>query len=185
MKFNDYLKAILLSKFNLVMNTSTMITVAVIIAIVLVLFMVLSMNRKNKEKKKLQVLTDLASKQNCSITKYELDSKISLGLDEKNNFLFYLKTSGENSETRYINLSEIKKCKVINTSRTLKFKNSNSVVVERIEISFEPNVKSVEPVLLEFYKDDYDGSILNGELQLAEKWSAIVNERLDAKKVIH
>jgi hypothetical protein len=167
------------------MNASTMITVAIIIAIVLVFYLVISTNRKNKERKKLQVLTDLASKQNCSITKYELDSKISLGLDEKNNFLFYLKTNGENVETRYINLSEVKKCKVVNTNRTVRFNNSNSVVVERLEISFEPNNKAAEPVLLEFYNDDNNGSILNGELQLAEKWSAIVNERLNAKKVIH
>jgi hypothetical protein len=167
------------------MNASTMITVAIIIAIVLVFYLVISTNRKNKERKKLQVLTDLASKQNCSITKYELDSKISLGLDEKNNFLFYLKTNGENLETRYINLSEVKKCKVVNTNRTVRFNNSNSVVVERLEISFEPNNKAAEPVLLEFYNDDNNGSILNGELQLAEKWSAIVNERLNAKKVIH
>ncbi|HSM49319.1 MAG TPA: hypothetical protein VK872_15980 [Draconibacterium sp.] len=167
------------------MNTSTMITVAIIIAIVLVLYLVLSMNKKNKEKKRLQALSDLASKQNCSITKYEFDSKISLGLDEKNNFLFYVKTIGENAVTRYINLSEVKKCKVVNTNRTVRFNNSNSVVVERLEISFEPNGKTVEPALLEFYNVNTDGSILNGELQLAEKWSAIVTERLNAKKVNH
>jgi hypothetical protein len=167
------------------MNTSTMITLAIIIAIVLVLYLLLSMNKKNKEKKRLQALTDLASEQNCSITKYEFDSKISLGLDEKNNFLFYVKTIGENTENRYINLSEVKKCKVVNTNRTVRFNNSNSVVVERLEISFEPNGKTVEPALLEFYNVNTDGSILNGELQLAEKWSAIVNERLNAKKVNH
>jgi hypothetical protein len=160
-----------------------MITVAILIAIMLVLYLVLSMNRKNKEKKKIQALTNLASLQNCSITKYELDSKISLGLDEKNNFLFYMKTTDETTETRYINLSEVKKCKVVNTSRTARFNNSNSVVVERLEISFEPNGKTAEPVLLEFYNVNTDGSILNGELQMAEKWSAIVNERLNAKKV--
>jgi hypothetical protein len=43
----------------------------------------------------------------------------------------------------------------------------------------------VEPALLEFYNVNTDGSILNGELQLAEKWSALVNERLNAKKVNH
>ncbi len=167
------------------MNTSTMITVAVIIAIMLVLYLILSMNRKNNEKKKLQALTNLASKQNCSITKYEFDSKISLGLDEKNNFLFYIKTTGGTAETRYINLSEIKKCKVVNTNRTVQFKNSNSLVVERIEISFEPHSKAGETELLEFYNVETDGSMLTGELQLAEKWSAIVNQRLIVKKAKH
>jgi len=176
-------ESIFIIKIYLVMNTSTMITLAIIIAIIIVLYMVISTNRKNKEKKKLQMLTDLASKQNCNITKYELYSKISLGLDEKNNFLFYLKTTGENAETRHINLTEVKKCKVVNTSRTVRFNNSNSIVVERMEISFEPNGKAAEPVLLEFYNVDTDGSMLNGELLLAEKWSAIVNERLNAKKL--
>lgn len=167
------------------MNTSTMISVAIIIAIVLVLYLGISMNRKNKEKKKLQALTDLASKQNCKITKYELDSKISLGLDEKNDFLFFLKKTGEFTVTKYINLSEVKKCKVVNTNRTVKFNNSNSVVVERLEISLELNGKTAEPALLEFYNVNTDGSILNGELQLAEKWSAILNETLKEKKVKH
>jgi len=75
------------------------------------------------------------------------------------------------------------KDKIVNTSRTVRFNNSNSIVVERLEISFEPNGKAAEPVLLEFYNVDTDGSMLNGELLLAEKWSAIVNERLNAKKL--
>jgi hypothetical protein len=165
------------------MNTSTMITLAIIIAIVPVLYVIISTNRKNKEKKRLQELTDLASKRNCNITKYELDSKISLGLDEKNNFLFYLKTSGDRAETRYINLLEVKKCKVVNTNRTVRFNNSNSVVVERIELCFDFLENKDEQFRLEFYDVETDGSILNGELQLAEKWSAIVNERLNAKNV--
>lgn len=163
------------------MNT-TMISLAMIFVIVVILYLVLNTNTKNKEKKKLQSLTDLASAQNCNISKYEFDNKISLGMDEKNNFLFYVKATGENSETRIINLSDVKKCKVLNTSRTVKFNNSNSMVVERIEIGFEPDNKNGEPVLLEFYNVEKDGSILMGELQLAEKWSAIINEKLNKRK---
>ena len=143
-------ESIFIIKIYLVMNTSTMITLAIIIAIIIVLYMVISTNRKNKEKKKLQMLTDLASKQNCNITKYELYSKISLGLDEKNNFLFYLKTTGENAETRHINLTEVKKCKVVNTSRTVRFNTVIRLWLKGWKSVLSPTVKLLNLFCLNF-----------------------------------
>ena len=160
------------------MKLSTIITMASIIAISVILYMVVSMRSKNKAKKKLQVLNDFASKHNCTITKNEIHSNISIGMDEKTNSLFFIKSNNDIDVLKHVNLSEIRNCKVVNTGRTVQYNNSNTTVIEKLNLCFYPFNKNKEQIQLEFYNVELDGSILNGELQLAEKWSDILNNKL-------
>jgi hypothetical protein len=160
------------------MKLSTIIIVASIIAISVILYIVVSMRSKNKEKKKLQVLNDYASKHNCTITKNEIYSNISIGMDEKTNFLFFIKSNNDIDVLKHVNLSEIRNCKVVNTGRTVQFNKSSTTVIEKLNLCFYPVNKNKEQILLEFYNVELDGSILNGELQLIEKWTNILNNKL-------
>lgn len=81
----------------------------------------------------------------------------------------------------YIDLSEIQKCKVVKTSRTVNYKNSSTIVIEKLELYFYPNDKNKTQILLEFYNTNSDISVLSGELQLIEKWSDTINNRLKSK----
>ena len=160
------------------MKLSTIIIVAAIIAISVILYLIVSMRSKNKEKKKLQVLNDYASKHSCTITKSEIYSNISIGMDEKTNFLFFIKSNNDIDVLKQVNLSEITNCKVVNTARTVQFNKSSTTVIEKLNLCFYPVNKNKEQILLEFYNVEIDGSILNGELQLVEKWSDILNKNL-------
>lgn len=160
------------------MKLSTILIVASIIAISVILYVIVSVQSKNKAKKKLQVLSDYASKHNCSITKNEIYNNISIGMDEKTNFLFFIKSNDNIDVLKHVNLSEIRNCKVVNTGRTVQFNNSNTTVIEKLNLCFYPANKNKEQIQLEFYNVELDGSILNGELQLAEKWSDILNNKL-------
>jgi hypothetical protein len=160
------------------MKLSTILILAAIIAISVILYLVVSMRSKNKEKKKLQVLNDYASKHNCTITKNEIYGNISIGIDEKSNFLFFIKSNDETRELKHVNLSEIRNCKVVHTGRTVQFNNSSTKVIDRLDLCFNPVNKNKEQIQLGFYNVELDGSILNGELQLVEKWSDILNNKL-------
>ena len=160
------------------MKLSTILIVATIIAISVILYVLVSVQSKNKAKKKLQVLNDFASKHNCSITKNEIYNNISIGMDEKTNFLFFIKSNNDIIDVlKHVNLSEIRNCIVVNTGRTVKFNNSYTTVIEKLDLCFYPVNKNKEQLQLEFYNVELDGSILNDELQLIEKWSDIINTK--------
>ena len=55
---------------------------------------------------------------------------------------------------------------------------SSDTVVEKLGIGFLYHDKNKNEVVLEFYNADYDSLTLTGELQLAEKWCNLFNEKI-------
>lgn len=163
------------------MDLKSILLYAVIISILVAMVLLLRRNKEKKRKLKLKSLNDLANAHNCAVTQYEFCGNISIGIDEASDFLFFIKSRYDEVSSFHINLSEIQKCRIINTSRSVNNNNSIYVVIDRLELAFEPTDKSKQQILLEFYNSAHDNLSLSGELQLIEKWSKIIDNRLHNK----
>lgn len=138
----------------------------------------MSINSRKKEKKLLQGLTEIAERNNCKLSRYELWNNSTIGIDDTSLMIFYTRKSKDIETSQQINLAETQKCRVINLSRTVRNKEGNFKVVEKLELAFSFQDINRGDVVLEFYNADYDSLTLTGELQLVEKWCKLFNDKI-------
>ncbi len=160
------------------MELGTTIVGIVIILICIIPFALMSINNKKKEKKLLRGLSAFAERNSFKISRYELWNNSTIGIDDTSLTIFYTRKSRDIETSQQINLAEIQKCRVINSSRTWSNKDGNFKVIDKLELVFSFQDKGKNEVVLEFYNAEYDSSTLTGELQLVEKWCKIFNEKI-------
>ena len=61
----------------------------IVVAICTVPLVGMYIKKKNKEHKMLDVLKDLATKQDCNITEHEFCRNFAIGIDQNKHFLFF------------------------------------------------------------------------------------------------
>jgi hypothetical protein len=164
------------------MDLGTLIIAAVLVAICIVPFLIMGRNKKKRDKQLLQLLFDTASKENCKITQSEFLNDIAIGLDGINNKLFFLKKIDAIEVEQHVSLLEIKNCGLLNSNRPLDTKMNKGVIIEKIGLTFTPNDKNKTNIVFEFFNSE-ETMLLSGELQLAQKWEKIINEKLKATSV--
>jgi len=158
-----------------------MIIFGVSIAVLGVFFFIFSyIKRKKRENEKLQQITSIANKSNCKITQHESCGDFIIGIDETNRYVFFSKKINDDAISQFINLAEIRNCKINNTIRTVTNSGSSAAVIDRLSLLFVPVSKDKPDIVLEFYNAD-ENTQLSGELQLIEKWSKIINDCISAK----
>lgn len=144
-------------------------------------FVMVNNSKKKREKIFLQSLLEIAAQNNCQIYQHEILGNFAIGIDETKNFVFFYSQIKDKENKQYVDMSETQSCKVINTSRTFKNKDGNQKVIERLALSFVPTAKNKPEIIIEFFNADVSLR-LNGELQLIEKWSNLINDRLKNRK---
>ena len=160
------------------MDSGTIIFVAILVLSCVIPLVIVNRNKSKKEKLFFRALTDLAEKSNCRISEYDLWRNTEIGIDKAARKLFYIRNMENEEVKKEINLAEIQKCRVFNSSRTVINNSSNQIVTERLELAFVNRDKNVPDVTLEFYNSTTDSLYLNGEIQLTEKWAGIINSVL-------
>lgn len=164
------------------MDLGTIIVTLVFIAIVTVPFILTGYSKKRKKKNLFCRLTEMAENEDCIISYHEFCGDFVIGLDEVAGRLFFFKKSENHKIVQSVNLREFKSCRLVNSNRTVGDKKTNYSVIDKLELCFYPNDKSKPDILVELYNDEYDSLTLSGELQLAEKWEKLLNERMKTSK---
>ncbi|MBK9489384.1 MAG: hypothetical protein IPO07_11795 [Haliscomenobacter sp.] len=162
------------------MDLGVTLTGVIIVLLCIIPFVVMSQNSKRKKQQKLQNLFDFAAKNEGNITQHDLWHKSSIGLDETNNTIFFIRTLQDKEITQVVKLGDMQKCQLINTGRTLNEQESPIKVIDKLELAFTPRDKQQASIVLEFFKVDSDSLTLTGELQLAEKWTNLANVHINA-----
>jgi hypothetical protein len=157
------------------MDSGSIIFISVIVLVLITLIVIGKINKKKKEKQLLQALLTVAEKNNSKITEFDLWNNSRIGIDKATRKLFFIRKTETEEVTKVVDLHEILKGKVVNTSKSSNYKGSNQTVVERIELVLTNRDKNKPDVILEFYNAITDNPILRNEIQLAEKWAGIVN----------
>jgi len=160
------------------MESGTLIAVLIIVVSCILLVLIVNRKKKNKEKRFIQTLLDLADKRQCKISEYDHWNNTLIGIDKDLHKLFFIRKTEEKAIIHEIDLLEIQKCKVVNTSRIVTLKESTQNVLDKLELSFTYRDQKKHETYLEFYNTNRDNLFLNGELSLIEKWSETVNENI-------
>lgn len=153
--------------------------IGIVIALLCALPILLStLNNSRRKKKILQKLFNFAAQSNGKISQHGTCNNLSLGIDDTVHMIFFSKRTKDIEVFRQINLTEIKLCRVINSTRNVKHKDSNLYVVEKLELAFAYQDKNKKEFLIEFYNCVDDGQAFTGEVQFIEKWCKIINDKI-------
>lgn len=151
--------------------------IGIVIVFICALPIILSVVNNRKKRKKIeQSLFKFATQNNCQISNYGTNNNVTIGVDESNQMLFFIKKLKDKENLQHINLSEVKKCRIVNTTKKVKNVDSNFNVVEKIELGFTFIDHKKEETLLNFYSHSNDGTMFTGDLRFLEKWCKLINE---------
>ena len=160
------------------MDSNTIVIGGIIVLFGIILYILNSRSKKKKEAQFLQSLSRLAEKDNCKISQYDIWNNSVIGIDTTQNIVFAIRKKKENETSVVVNLAEIFRCRVIEVSRTSGPKEGNAIAFDRIDLAFINKDKSKADVVVEFFDANTDRLTLTGELQLAEKWCVLVNNKI-------
>lgn len=153
--------------------------IGIVIALICALPIILSIVNSSRRKKIiLQKLFDFALKNNCKISQHGTCNNLTVGIDDTENMIFFTKKTKDNEVFQQINLAEIQLCRVINSTRNVKHKETSLLVVEKLELAFAYQDKNKKEFLIEFYNCVDDGQAFTGEVQFIEKWCKIINDKI-------
>lgn len=136
--------------------------------------------KKAREKRLGDALIQLAKSNGLSITASESWNSTTIGIDKDKKIVLFVKNPDNDIIETVVSLSGIKRCKVSIKHHSSEFHNSTVKVIDTISLSLESYQKGLPDVILEFYNDTSDNLTLSGELQLAQKWSEIINNEINS-----
>jgi hypothetical protein len=156
------------------MNTGSTIIGIVLIILCALPFILLNRSRKKKEKIMLKNLSELANEHNCQITRRDFLCDSAIGMDEMKHFVFFFRKNKDREVKQYVDLAEMKSCRVMNINRPVGDTAGSQKVTDQLFLSFIPRESKKGEVRFELYNSDVNVQ-LSGELQSAEEWSGIIN----------
>ncbi len=133
----------------------------------------MSLKNRKIEKELTNQLILFVDKNKGTLTKKEVLTNLAIGLDEKKEALFLVKKTIKDMVYQSVNLAEIKNSSVIKNRKS----DSRSTIIETIELAFF-NFDSNKPeVYLGLYAISENNLNVVHEFELANKWSALINNR--------
>ena len=159
------------------MDLGTDIIATIVVVVCVIPFILIAKGRKKREKKMLASLEEIANRDNCTINDYEINADFIIGIDHKQNQVFYYKNEEGVINEGSVNLSGIEKCKLATHSKTINGKNRKESIIKGLDLKFIPRYKQDPEVSFTVYDSDLKMQ-LTGELQLAKKWETLINKKL-------
>ncbi|MBR9757182.1 MAG: hypothetical protein GYB39_03800 [Algicola sp.] len=154
------------------MDLGITIIEVVLIAICIIPFILMGLSKAKNKKQQLQLLTKLAQKEQCKMDTYEVFANISIGLDTSKKRLLFVRQDNDTITQESIDLLHIKNCNLIKASNN----NNAPKDISKLELALAPTSNNKTETRLLFF-DIATEMPLSGQLQLAEKWNAIINKQ--------
>lgn len=152
------------------MNLGTLI-IGIICTIILALpFILTSRSKKKKGIELLTSLKDLAKQNNSEITKHEINSYYSIGLDETKQAVSFIFKSDEIFTSNFIDLTNVKSCKIENINILSR---TNNQVLDKLTLNLSYFDKKKSDVVLTFFNSDVSYQPIN-EFESIEKWNKLI-----------
>lgn len=164
------------------MDSNSIITVIGIGLVCIIVILLVRMSKKQKKDKVLKSLKRLIDNTEFSLDLVDywegIRTSTQIAIDLKKLWLFFIRKTNNAENTLTINLSEIKKANLITHSRLAGEGKNKQTVIDRIYIELIFPAKEKPSIMVEFYNNEFDSLQLTGELQLAEKWTTLINEKI-------
>lgn len=160
-------------------DLGTFVTGLIILGICFLPFAIGYYNSKSKEQKMLNTLKETAFQQGCKIHSHEFCGDFVIGMDDAKNYVFFHKSNQVGPILRWINLRDYSTCDISKQSSNQQIDGKMISLIEQVDLRFTQKNKQ-DLLIFELFNFNVN-SRLSGELQFAEKWSKIINERLYKK----
>lgn len=160
------------------MDKGTIITTMVFIAIAILPFILTGSSRNRKKKELIQKMAQMATQNSCHINQYDFCGHFIIGMDTYAGTLFFFKKNENKENAQIIILKHFRSCKADVTSREIIEKRDKSIIIDKLELCFQPLDRKKKNEILEFYNNEYDSPVLSGELQQIRQWEKRINEML-------
>ncbi len=157
-------------------NGSILLGIAVLASICLPFAFMIRGQRK-RTKKLLNTLDELANKEQSKIGLHEVCGDMAIGFNEEQDKIFFIKNINENPVESVVDLKKVQQCKFVNTPKAIHGDHGNFNVIDKLLIRFSNKTKESADASFLIY-DSEESLQLSGELQLAEKWEKLINDRL-------
>lgn len=159
------------------MDLTSLIMGLFLLALFVLPFVLIGRSNMKKKNVFLSNLNQLAQQQNCKIARYDNCSNFIIGTDEKVSSIFFFKKSEEKEIAQSVKLTEVQKCTVLNTVKSLSGKEKGNSGSGKLVLSLLPVKKDNSEILLEFYNEN-DHTQLSDELSMINKWNEIISQKL-------
>lgn len=145
---------------------------ATLILLIIVPLTLMQLKKKNREQLLLKSLKNLSKQQNCTLTKYDVNSDFAIGLDQATKTLFYYKDTVLEHISKHVNLSQFKDCEVLEVRQN----NSKNKLgeIENLNLVLHPFNKNDALETLKIYNST-ENYQLNGEVDLIKKWKELIS----------
>ncbi|MCP2044285.1 hypothetical protein [Pontibacter sp. HSC-36F09] len=156
------------------MDTSTILMVIVTLALFVVPAIYIQRRQKSKLNIAKQPFIEAANRQGLQLGEHDFwNEKYGIGLDEANNRLYFWHKEDNDPQETILDLGSVKQSVVENAHRDV---NGNRII-DAVGLRIAFYGAKATSVYLPFYVTK-DIMMLKGELQLAEKWNAIIQKRI-------
>jgi len=163
-------------------DTGTILTAIFFLLLCTIPFILLNISHRKRVKQNLQLLKSVAGKYNLKVSTFNTWGNTSIGMDEAANVVFFTKKTADGDITQQVALTDAEKCRIANIKRTESDGDHHYSLTEKLELVFETRDRKKAETALPFFDIQFDGGMLTGELQLAEKWCSIINNKIAAGK---
>lgn len=158
------------------MKTLIMGTIAVLALVGPFIFVLIKNKRKNNKTK--SIFMKYANVDNSNIDESDILDNIAIGIDYNQNRLYFIKHSNNQESKQIINLNDVRSAKLEKKQRTVKSGKSSTLIIEKVELVLTSNNPNKQNYVLDLY-DENINMVLSGEVQLANKWVAILERVLN------
>jgi hypothetical protein len=162
------------------MDTTTILITVVVLILCALPIVLMQRNKTKKENAFKEKMVNLGGNGNTKIHQLDRWNNKGIGIDNDNHKLFFLFSKQDTDVQKVINLSEIRQCSLVKSHHTGN--NESSTGIKKLELHLLSKEKSKPNVVLEFYDADHDSLTIREELQLAEKWSSIIESGISKMK---
>ena len=166
------------------MELGTIIITLIVIIACVIPFVLISGSIRKKNQAVLQKLVALAKNQQTGIGQFDVWFNTAIGSDNSLDYLFFIKKTGGLDLDQTVKLSEIKDCKVVDTSRSIKSKDGDIKVTDKLELVLSFKTPQKDDLVLVFYDGNTDSLTMTGELQIINKWNNLVVGKLKENKYV-
>ncbi|MFZ1704093.1 MAG: hypothetical protein WAT79_07080 [Saprospiraceae bacterium] len=136
---------------------------------------------KKKQNQKIQAFNNLAKASDSEAGIFEILEDFIIGMDKENRKVFIIQFDPKEVKQTVVELYKVQKCHVVSSFKTVGVLAAQQTILDKLVLKFESKNKNVDDVMVEIF-DLKTSMQQNGEQQLAEKWSKLINESLIAVK---
>jgi hypothetical protein len=160
------------------MDIGTGITAIIFLALCLGIYWLLTRKNAQMEQHMLRLLKNEAEKNNAKLVHHDTWHNCAIGLDNKSRVIFATRKSTNETPSSCTSLSNVNECKTRITHGESTLAGDNFKNVKQVELLLSTSSKITPELRMEFYNESPLTPSLTGELQLVEKWSALINKEL-------